>query len=544
MSNQEAFAAEPNYGGHPSNWLTIKLEVAIVVPLIVRESPQGATWGADVLQTPGLDLLRASLERRLPDAPVTKLTGLRLSEIGLGTASAWMPATMWWQSGAGVFLAGTTAFVADMALSGSVLTSAPAGMGVTTSELSVNFLRVPTTRSQTIIGRGRLIHATRSLGLAEATLEDARGRLLGHSSSRCVLFHVDPEVLAARRLPEVPPSDMTEPYRRTVEGEVYGPEYWDTTPGLAAMQQVVSGAFLPPCFRLMGIRGLQAAEGEMTMAMPASGWLCNSFGVVYGGAIAFLADAAIILAAATTVPAATAFNTIDLKLYFLRPALPAEGELIARAKLVHRGRTIAVATCDITGPEGALIAQATGSVLILPGRHWERPVQVADEITAESGRVLTTVLFTDIVDSTRRAAEIGDNRWRRVLADHNAVVREQIRRFRGREVDTTGDGFLITFDGAARAVHCAIAIRQRVRRMGLEVRSGIHAGECEESGGTLVGIAVHIGARVVAAALPGEILVSSTVRDLVAGSELEFDNRGEHTLKGISGTWRLYAARD
>ena len=125
--------------------------MAIVVPLIVRESPQGATWGADVLQTPGLDLLRASLERRLPDAPVTKLTGLRLSEVGLGTASAWMPATTWWQSGAGVFFAGTTAFVADMALSGSVLTSAPAGMGVTTSELSVNFLRVPTIRSQTII---------------------------------------------------------------------------------------------------------------------------------------------------------------------------------------------------------------------------------------------------------------------------------------------------------------------------------------------------------------------------------------------------------
>jgi uncharacterized protein (TIGR00369 family) len=293
----------------------------------------------------------------------------------------------------------------------------------------------------------------------------------------------------------------------------------------------------------MGLRGVRVGQGEMTIGMPASGWLCNSFGVVYGGAIAFLADATMILAAATTVPAATAFNTIDMKLYFLRPALPADGELIARAKLAHRGRTIAVVNCDITGPEGALIAQATGSVLILPGRHWERPVQVADEITAESGRVLTTVLFTDIVDSTRRAAEIGDNRWRRVLADHNAVVREQIRRFRGREVDTTGDGFLITFDGAARAVHCAIAIRQHVRRMGLEVRSGIHAGECEESGGKLVGIAVHIGARVAAAALPGEILVSSTVRDLVAGSGLEFDNRGEHTLKGISGVWRLYAAR-
>jgi uncharacterized protein (TIGR00369 family) len=518
--------------------------VAIVVPLIVREAPQGATWSADVLQTPGLDLLRASLERRLPDVPVTKLTGLRLSEVGLGMASAWMPATLWWQSGAGVFLAGTIAFVADMALSGSVLTSAPAGMGVTTSELSVSFLRVPTPRSQTIIGRGRLIHATRSLGLAEATLEDARGRLLGHSSSRCVLFHVDPEVLSARRLPEVPASDMTEPYRREVEGEVYGSEYWDATPGLVAMQQVVAGTFLPPCFRLMGLRGVQAGEGEMTIAMPASGWLCNSFGLLYGGAIAFLADAAMILAAGTTVPAGTAFNTIDLKLYFLRPALPADGELIARAKLVHRGRTIAVVNCEITGPEGALIAQATGSVLILPGRRWERPVQVADEITAESGRVLTTVLFTDIVDSTRHAAEIGDNRWRRVLAEHHAVVREQIRRFRGREVATAGDGFLIAFDGAARAVQCAIAVRQQVRQLGLEIRLGIHAGECEESGGNLVGIAVHIGARVAAAAQPGEILVSSTVRDLVAGSGMDFDDRGEHKLKGISGVWRLYAARD
>jgi uncharacterized protein (TIGR00369 family) len=281
----------------------------------------------------------------------------------------------------------------------------------------------------------------------------------------------------------------------------------------------------------------------MTIAMPASGWFCNSFGLLYGGAIAFLADAAMILAAGTTVPAGTAFNTIDLKLYFLRPALPADGELIARAKLVHRGRTIAVINCEITGPEGALIAQATGSVLILPGRRWERPVQVADEITAESGRVLTTVLFTDIVDSTRHAAEIGDNRWRRVLAEHHAVVREQIRRFRGREVNTAGDGFLIAFDGAARAVQCAMAVRQHVRQLGLEIRLGIHAGECEESDGNLVGIAVHIGARVAAAAQPGEVLVSSTVRDLVAGSGMDFDDRGEHKLKGISGVWRLYAAR-
>src|SRR5215472_15668054 len=214
-----------------------------MIPLTVREAPQGATWGAEVLQLPGLELLQASLERRLPDPPVTKLTGLRLSEVGLGMASAWMPASPWWQTAAGVFLAGTTAFVADMALGSSVLTSAPAGMGMTTSELSVSFLRAPTIRSQTIIGRGRLIHATRSLGLAEATLADARGRLLGHASSRCVLFRADPEILAARRLAEVPASDLTDPYLREVEGEVYGQEYWDATAGLAVMQQFVDESF-------------------------------------------------------------------------------------------------------------------------------------------------------------------------------------------------------------------------------------------------------------------------------------------------------------
>jgi len=516
---------------------------AEVIPLTVREAPQGSTWGPEVLQWPGLELLRASLERRLPDLPVTKLTGLRLSEVGLAMASAWMPASAWWQSAAGVFLAGATAFVADMALASSVLASAPAGMGVTTSELSVSFLRAATIRSQTIIGRGRLIHATRSLGLAEATLGDARGRLLGHASSRCVLFRADPEILAVRRLPEVPASDLAEPYLREVEGEIWGQEYWDVTAGLAVMQRMVDGN-LPPCFRLLGMRGVQAREGAMTMSMAASGWLCDGFGVVYGGAIAYLADAAITLAAGTTVPAATGFSTIDLKLYLLRPVLPADGELIARATVAHRGRTIAIVNCEITGPDGALVAQAAGSVLILPERHWARPIQVADEITAESCRVLTTVLFTDMIDSTRRAAELGDERWRQLLAEHHAIVREQIRRFRGREVDTAGDGFLIAFDGAARAVRCAMAVREHLRRIGLEIRSGVHAGECEESGGKLIGIAVHIGSRLLGLAQPGEVLVSSTVRDLATGSGIEFDDRGEHTLRGIADRWHLYAARD
>lgn len=496
-----------------------------------------------MLERSGLEMLRANIERALPDPPLAKLTGLRLSEAGLGVASAAMPSSPWWQSGAGVFLAGTIAFVADLPLGSAVLTSAPPGVGLTTAELSVNFLRPATIRSQSIIGRGRLVHATRSLGLAEATIEDGRGRLLGHATSRCVLFRADADVLASRRMAEPPSSTLPDPYLRKVEGDVFGQEYWDKTPGLEVMRQVVAGMFTPPVFLLMGLRGVDAGEGQMTMTMPTSGWLCNAFGVIYGGAIALLADAAIILAAGSTVPAATAFSTLDLKIYFLRPVLQGDGELTARAVVVHRGRTIAVVKCEITDPEGRLAAQATGSVIILPGRHWETPVHVADEITPDTTRVLATLLFVDVVDSTRRASELGDSRWREVVADFHAAVREQLQRFRGNEIDTAGDGFLTSFDGAARAVRCAAAIRESVRQIGLEVRSGLHAGECEQSGGKLVGIAVHIGARLAAVAAPGEILVSSTVRDLVAGSGIDFADRGDHALKGVPGAWHLYAAR-
>jgi pimeloyl-ACP methyl ester carboxylesterase len=156
-------------------------------------------------------------------------------------------------------------------------------------------------------------------------------------------------------------------------------------------------------------------------------------------------------------------------------------------------------------------------------------------------RVLATVLFTDIVGSTRKAVELGDRRWRELLAAHDAAVRRQLERFRGREIDTAGDGFFATFDGPARAVRCATSIRDAVRPLGLEIRAGLHTGECELAGENVRGIAVHTGARVAALAAAGEVLVSSTVKDLVAGSGIDFEERGEHELRGVPGSWRLYA---
>jgi class 3 adenylate cyclase len=190
----------------------------------------------------------------------------------------------------------------------------------------------------------------------------------------------------------------------------------------------------------------------------------------------------------------------------------------------------------------------------LPGRNvfhfvepWRQSFQeIAEFLTGHQAdvaddRVLATVLFTDIVDSTRRAAEMGDRDWHALLDAHDAVVRAQLTRFRGREVNTSGDGFLAMFDGPQRAIRCAMAIRDAVQALGIEVRAGLHTGECEVRGDDIGGIAVHIGARVSALAGPNDVLVSSTLRDLVIGSGLEFEDRGAHTLKGVPSEWRLFA---
>lgn len=161
----------------------------------------------------------------------------------------------------------------------------------------------------------------------------------------------------------------------------------------------------------------------------------------------------------------------------------------------------------------------------------------------EPDRVLATIMFTDIVASTQRAADLGDRRWRDVLDSYYAIVRRELIRFRGREVETAGDGFLATFDGPARAIRCACAIRDAVLRLGIQVRAGLHTGECEVKSDKLSGVALHIGARVAANAGPSEVLVSSTVKDLVAGSGIRFDDRGVRVLKGLPGDWRLFAAQ-
>jgi class 3 adenylate cyclase len=184
------------------------------------------------------------------------------------------------------------------------------------------------------------------------------------------------------------------------------------------------------------------------------------------------------------------------------------------------------------GPYSDDVAEA-----LLAFARGDAPVAVPDS-------VLATVVFTDLVASTERAVELGGRAWRDLLMRHHADVRREVGRHRGEEVDSAGDGFFCRFDGPARAIACARRIVEDARQLGLDVRAGIHTGECEAVGDKIAGIAVVTGSRVSSLAAPGEVLVSSTVKDLVAGSGFSFEDRGEHDLKGVPGSWRLYAVAD
>jgi class 3 adenylate cyclase len=271
------------------------------------------------------------------------------------------------------------------------------------------------------------------------------------------------------------------------------------------------------------------------VALRATEWLCSRSHSVSAGVVACLVHDGLSNSVWTRCPRGQRVAIVEQSTSFLRAVPPDGRELLARGKLVHHGPEFLVSSAEVVDADGNRVALGSQtSVLIDPGRY--------EEPKAE--RVLATVLFTDIVESTNEARELGDERWRQLLADHDGLVRRQLQIHKGREVKTTGDGFLARFESPGLAVQCARAIRDGIRRLGLEIRAGIHTGECEAIDGDVRGIAVHLAARVQAAAEPGEILVSSTVCDLVSGSGIRFVDRGLHELKGIEGKRQLLAVED
>ena len=359
-----------------------------ISPAIWKEPARGGYANPALLALSGLEQLRSYFRRLAPRPPINHLTGMLLTEVGAGTATFTMPATGWLLSPPGYVQLGTLAILADGPLGCAIQTSLPAFTPYTTAELSMNYARPVTADSGTLIARGRLIFGGKSLGLSDTVIEDGRGRVVAHGTSRCVIFPpIEMSAPPPSELEEVEEAvyDTPDPYLRPVEGQPLSQDIWDRMSGLEILRAHMAGELpVPPITHLTGLRVIAAEEGTCTFVLPATEWLCSPLARLEGGAIALLADTAIATAIQTTVPPRTAYAPLDLKVNFLRPVAPDGRGLIGRGDVVQRGRSIAVANAELQTQDGKRVALATGTAMLLPGRPWSpEPVVPVDETPGE-----------------------------------------------------------------------------------------------------------------------------------------------------------------
>ena len=337
-----------------------------------EEPVQGELFPREWLGLSGIEQLRLFLSGHVGRPPIGRLTGMHLTELGVGSATFVMPITGWLQSPQGLMTAGAVAILADGPLGCAIQTTLQPATGYTTTELSMNMVR-PAPRSGNLIGRGRIVHVGRQMGLSEVFVTDDDGRLIAHGTSRCAIFppaaHVPPPP-SELPAPTVAQEQAAAPFARPVVGAVLGEEEFQTRSGLEVMEGLASGELPPPpATHLLGARPTVATEGMCEFSMPATGWLASPSGVVEGGVTAFLTDNTLGAAMQTTVPAGTAIAPTDLRVQFLRPVATDGALLTARASVLHRGRSFAAARAEVTNAQGKLVALGGASALILPNRR-------------------------------------------------------------------------------------------------------------------------------------------------------------------------------
>jgi uncharacterized protein (TIGR00369 family) len=343
--------------------------------VIWQEPAKGGYPDRSFLALPGEGRMGAARRGLIPYSPMGYLTELGMTEGSRGHSTFSMPASPWFANSSGLISGGVLAVIGDAALGSVVHSDVGPGQGMTTAELSMSFLRpVVPKPGAAVTGSGQLIHRGRSLGISEAFLFDEDDQLISHGTTRCTIFPpVDPLPDPPERSPVVddspPGSDPKDPLRRDLEGEVLPQEVFERRSGLEILQALISGELpRPPIYHLTGLRLTEASQGEAMAVLPCSKWLSTSAGTIQGGFTAMLAESAMTSAAFSTAPADTAVATLDFKVNYLRPVFPDGNDMTARARILHRGRTLVVAAAELTNAEGKQVALATGSSMYLPGR--------------------------------------------------------------------------------------------------------------------------------------------------------------------------------
>jgi uncharacterized protein (TIGR00369 family) len=344
--------------------------------VIWQEPAKGGYPDRSFLGLPGIDRMGAGRRGLIPYSPMGYLTELEMTEGSLGHSTFSMPASPWFANASGVISAGMLAVIGDAALGSVVHSSVEAGQGMTTAELSMTFLRpVIPGEGAAVTGSGQLIHRGRTMGISEAFLFDQEDQLVSHGTTRCTIFPpVDPipeppDVDGPPHDNAVPGSSPDDPLRQPVEGETVPQEEFTRRSGLEILRALVDDELpRPPIHHLTGLRVVEADEGHAVVVLPCSKWLSTSAGTIQGGFTAMLAESAMTGAAFTTAGPDTAVAPLDFKVNYLRPVFPDDQDLTARARILHRGRTLVIAAVEITNAEGKQVALATGSSMYLPGR--------------------------------------------------------------------------------------------------------------------------------------------------------------------------------
>jgi uncharacterized protein (TIGR00369 family) len=336
-----------------------------------REPVRGGYLSPSSAVLAGIEQLRALAEGDAPAPPVSRLTGMALTEIAPERATFTMPATRWLLSPQGLISVGTLAILADGPLGCAVHSALPARTGYATSEMSLRLLR-PARADGTLVARATLVHAGRSLALSGVQITDDRGRLLVDGSSLCFvrsLRAAGPETIEPDEGREEAPQGSPDPWQRPALGAVLAQDVWERMSGLEVLQAQLAGELPPPPIHfLTGVRPTEAAAGTAVFALPCHEWLCSPLGTVEGGTIAMLADCALSSAIQTVAPPGAALAAMDLKVNFVRPVSPDGRELVAHGRVRHAGRTITIAEADVVNADGKAVALATGSAMLLADR--------------------------------------------------------------------------------------------------------------------------------------------------------------------------------
>jgi class 3 adenylate cyclase len=485
---------------------------------VLNEPVRGVTPEPSFGSLSGLEQLRWYIRGAIPPTSHSRLIGYRLTQVSSGTVVINCPLSPWLDINDG--FVDLTA-IAELTVFATAMTGAPSASHGRTVNQSLRYLRACTVEDDAVIARGRILHAGTNFTTVDVLLEDALGRAVAHATGSVVIIPVDP-----------PPPLIEGERPATVDEPVYATP---DPPRRPLPPEITRSALLgtSPLFSLFGAKVIERSEGFARVSLPASEWFCNMYREVQGGIIGTMigfAGAPSLLSLAETGQRLVVINqTVSL----MKPVPPDGRALTATSTVVGERDGILICNVETLNADGEVVMVGQGTGMLLDRRSRTGPRTV--------DRKLLSVLFTDLVGSTEHARGVGDAQWREVLDEHDGLVRKQLALHKGREVKTMGDGFLATFDSPTRAVQCARAIRDGLHRIGLGMRAGIHTGECDIVGGDVTGVAVHVAARVQSAAGTGEVLVSNTVRDLVSDSDLVFEDRGEHTLKGMDSPWRLFA---